>query len=54
MVISGFHRFGPLGLTPSSVLKCGLINHRDGVTTYVPRAGAREYDYAREGLKLAY
>jgi hypothetical protein len=43
----------PSGLTPSSVLKCGLINHRDGVTTYVPRAGAREYDYAREGLKPA-
>src|ERR1700731_1177517 len=27
----------PSGLTPSSVLKCGLINHRDGEMTYVPR-----------------
>jgi hypothetical protein len=43
----------PSGLTPSSVLKCGLIDHCDRVATYVPRAGAREYDYAREGLKLA-
>jgi hypothetical protein len=27
----------PSGRTPSSVLKYGLINHRDGVMTYVPR-----------------
>jgi hypothetical protein len=30
-----FAGLGPSGLTPSSVLKCGLINHRDGVMTYV-------------------
>jgi hypothetical protein len=32
----------PSGLTPSSVLECGLINRRDGVVTYVLRAVARE------------
>jgi len=32
-----FAGLGPSGLTPSSVLKCGLINHRDGVMTYVSR-----------------
>jgi hypothetical protein len=28
--------WSPSGLTLSSVLKCGLINHRDGVATYAP------------------
>jgi len=32
----------PSGLTPGSVLKCGLINHRDVMATYVSRAAARE------------
>jgi hypothetical protein len=34
--------FAPSGHTPSSVLECGRINHRDGVVTYVLRAVARE------------
>ena len=29
-----FTGFSPSGRTPSSVLKYGLINHRDGVMTY--------------------
>jgi len=46
------HRVRPLGSQPSSVLKCGLINHRDGWQTYVPRAEAREQPYARGELEL--
>jgi len=33
--------------SPSSVLKSGLINHRDGVATYVPRAAARGFTPTR-------
>jgi hypothetical protein len=32
-----FTGLGPSGLTPSSVLECGLISYRDEVATYVPR-----------------
>ena len=35
-------------MSPSSALKNGQINHRDGVATYDPRAAARELTYARE------
>jgi hypothetical protein len=39
----------PLGqISPSSVLKCGLINHGDRVATYVPRARSARADLRKQ------